>query len=56
MENKAKENHTMTQGQFKAYIRLIIDNLEKILEMETEEEKTKKLQWVIDNLQGSLED
>lgn len=46
----------MTQGQFKAYIRLIIDNLKEVLEMETEEKKAEKLQKIIDNLQSSLED
>lgn len=46
----------MTQGQFKAYIRLIIDSLKEVLELESEEEKVKKLQRVIDNLQSSLED
>ena len=56
MENKRKENQGMTQGQFKAYIRLIIDDLKEVLELETEDEKAKKLQRVIDNLQSSLED
>ena len=46
----------MTQGQFKAYIRLIIDDLKEVLEMETEEKKAEKLQKIIDNLQSSLED
>ena len=48
--------NTMTQGQFKAYIRLIIDNLKEVLELETEEEKAEKIQKIIDNLQSSLED
>lgn len=56
MENQSKENKSMTQGQFKAYIRLIIDDLKEVLELETEEEKAVKLQRVIDNLQSSLED
>lgn len=46
----------MTQGQFKSYIRLIIDDLREILELETEEQKVAKLQRIIDNLQSSLED
>lgn len=46
----------MTQGQFKAYIRLVIDNLKEVLELETEEKKIEKLQKIIDNLQSSLED
>lgn len=46
----------MTQGQFKAYIRLIIDALKEVLEMETEEKKAEKLGKIIENLQSSLED
>lgn len=56
MEDRTKERKAMTQGQFKAYIRLIIDSLKEVLELETEEEKASKLQRVIDNLQSSLED
>ncbi len=46
--------NTMTQGQFKAYICLIIDDLKEVLEME--EAKAEKIQKIIDNLQSSLED
>ena len=49
-------DRAMTQGQFKAYIRLIIDDLKEVLEMESEDKKTEKLQKTIDNLQSSLED
>ena len=47
---------TMTNGQFKSYIRLLMKEL-KNAEDENDAEKTKEMiKEIIDNLQTSLED
>lgn len=45
----------MTDSQFKAFVRFLIDALKDARE-ETGENKEKKLDKIIENLQSSLED
>lgn len=45
----------MTDKQFNAFLRQLIENLKKANE-QNNEEKTKEIKKIIDNLQKSLED
>lgn len=47
---------TMTNVQFKTFMRLIIDDLTEIKDIASEEIKNEKIQHIIDTLQLSLED
>lgn len=45
----------MTDSQFKAFVRFLIDALQEVKDGR-EEEREKKLDKILDNLQSSLED
>jgi len=46
----------MTDSQFKAFVRFLIDAIREAKEEDSESEKTKKLEKILENLQSSLED
>lgn len=50
------KNTGMTDSQFKAFIRFLIDALEDAKEETDTDKKNKKLAKVLENLQSSLED
>lgn len=50
------KNMGMTDSQFKAFIRFLIDALEETKEEKDAIKKEKKLEKVLENLQSSLED
>lgn len=46
----------MTDSQFKAFIRFVLNDLEEVRAQKDEELRNAKLDQVIDNLQKALED
>jgi len=46
----------MTDSQFKAFIRFVLDSLHEVKKEQDAKEKEAKLDKVIDNLQKALED
>lgn len=46
----------MTDSQFKAFIMFLIDALKNAIDATDPEEKTKRLNKILENLQSSLED
>ena len=46
----------MTDGQFKSYVRFLLDDLQELKKETNEKKKEEKLDKVIENLQKSLED
>ncbi len=46
----------MTDSQFKAFIMFLIDALKNAIDAKDPEEKTKRLNKILENLQSSLED
>lgn len=46
----------MTDGQFKGFIRFVLDDIKEVLETMPEGKEKEKLQKVADNLQQTLED
>lgn len=45
-----------TDSQFKAFIRLMLDDVKDVKKEADEEKKAEKLDKIIDNLQKTLED
>ena len=45
-----------TDSQFKAFIRLMLDDVKDVKKEQDEEKKAEKLDKIIDNLQKTLED
>lgn len=50
------EDMGMTDKQFNAFIRFLIDDLKEVQEEQDEKRKAEKIQKVLDNLQSILED
>lgn len=46
----------MTDGQFKGFIRFVLDDIKEVLENMPDSKEKEKLQKVVDNLQQTLED
>ena len=46
----------MTDSQFKAFVRFLIDALTDVKEEEAGEERERKLDRILENLRSSLED
>lgn len=46
----------MTDSQFKAFIRFVLDDLKELEQEKDEEKRAEKLKKIIENMQSSLED
>lgn len=46
----------MTDKQFNGFLRMLLENLEEALKEVKDEEKTEKLEKVIDNIERTIED
>ncbi len=46
----------MTDSQFKAFVRFLIDAIKDAMGEKDEERKTAKFEKILDNLQSALED